>query len=615
MSKYPTNPLFKKLTAHKQEWLKNNSKHMGAQNEVIRILANKEADNELKLVIVNLNSQKHGRAWAYMNDMDLLALIKKDLGIYEVIRYSGDKVKCKVYFDVDKYSSEPINGIEFLQATKNHILVYFPNAIMAISGSTNIYNETKKLYKTSYHIVVNNYLIKNSTDNEILRCITLHINKKESSCGGETGFDETVYSKNRNMKCINQSKRDDDRIQQILEIDDHKQHLITCFFSDESLPYKQITTPVEDLTLLSKSKAPFDLKLIPRMDKATRINENIDITTLTPIQLLESLPIDNSQNHEYTHRIARFCYYNNIVFDSFLSWIRNKHTHMGVDIKTKWVYHWENLVNFPPVSIEQIHTILYKIYPKLKKNIKLKIFKDAFLLPSKYIENIESIAPLHYEIPNKYICFNVGMGSGKTAQTIDYLKQRYSSLLWIAPKITLINNTYERIIKSGILIKKYSNYSSIQDRTENTLSKQHQLIICINSLFHLNGRPYDTVVIDEIETLLNCFKGDFMEQHGHNKLNTWNMLISVLRNAKKVIFLDAFTSTSTIQFIKDIEKNDDIKIYQRIDGEKVITVQYIKAFIPMMLDIIDKIKQGKKVFVFYPYKNQTTKYPSMKKFF
>jgi hypothetical protein len=49
----------------------------------------------------------------------------------------------------------------------------------------------------------------------------------------DKGFDKAVYTKNRCMKCINQSKGDG-RIQSIIYNDNPCDHFITCFIDKES---------------------------------------------------------------------------------------------------------------------------------------------------------------------------------------------------------------------------------------------------------------------------------------------------------------------------------------------------------------------------------------------
>jgi len=72
---------------------------------------------------------------------------------------------------------------------------------MAISGS-----ETDT--KHSYHITLTNYVFKNEQERKQFKLFVNNVLYIE-----DDGFDTKVYTKNRNMKCVNQSKPECPRIQ------------------------------------------------------------------------------------------------------------------------------------------------------------------------------------------------------------------------------------------------------------------------------------------------------------------------------------------------------------------------------------------------------------------
>ena len=55
------------------------------------------------------------------------------------------------------------------------------------------------------------------------------------------------------------------------------------------------------------------------------------------------------------------------------------------------------------------------------------------------------------------------MGSGKTFQTIDYLKDK-DSFIWMTPLISLSLNTMERLTTAGINCKNYKDCKNITDK-------------------------------------------------------------------------------------------------------------------------------------------------------
>ena len=170
--------------------------------------------------------------WGCCDTTKALKLIQKNSGAKEILH----KFPMKVYFDIDK--TENLKPDD-LTTYKNIILKHIPDAMMAISGS-----ETDQ--KHSYHITLTNYTFKNEQERDDFKLFVktvLHIE--------DNGFDTAVYTKNRNMKCVNQSKPEDKRVQEIIEDDDIKNHLISAFISDDC---KSVKLP-EDIVVKAQQKS------------------------------------------------------------------------------------------------------------------------------------------------------------------------------------------------------------------------------------------------------------------------------------------------------------------------------------------------------------------------
>ena len=570
--------MVKSVKAMKLMWNKNDTGDGGAMAQSIK---QAETDD----VVVHTHTTKHGRMWTSVQPDMLLKLIQKNNGIYEVLY----KFPHKVYFDIDcdKKNETLLNTI------KQHITEYFPNADMAISGSISD-------AKTSYHIILQNYMIHNEDDRLRLKAIVTYLNKNKNSC-----FDWKVYNKNRNMKCINQSKPNK-QIQSIIENDDYKAHCISCYIGDISLPMP-INDTIEEEVLLIKSKKTFNLGLLPKLNLATP--DTIDIYDCTPKQLLKLLPINKSCPHEYTHLIARFCYHNKINLKTFLSWYINKNDNNGA--VNKWTNHWSNLDKFPAVSNERIITILSSFYPQIKKDLPYRLFKNTFKLPSNQIKKIETITQDCFEDESKYLLFNVGMGGGKTYQTIEYLKGE-QGFLWIAPNVALSNNTLQRFEEKDMFnVKHYLNFTK-KKKQNKEMEAAKKLIVVLNSLHYISNATYNVVVIDEIETLLDKLLGDFLEQDKLKlKKLIWETFIRIIKNASKVIFLDAFITSKTINFIKTLEENNTTTIFERVFEPHTRRVKIMSNYDIMLQEIITKLKKGNKIVLFYPYRDGNKTFPSM----
>ena len=86
----------------------------------------------------------------------------------------------------------------------------------------------------------------------------------------------------------------------------------------------------------------------------------------------------------------------------------------------------------------------------------------------------------------------------------------------------------------------------------------------------------------------------------------------ILRDAKKLILLDAFTSKITTNSIKAIDPGPDITIIKRNKKTSNLNIEFMTSYEILLKDAIEDIKNNKKVFIFYPYKNKRgDKYPSM----
>jgi hypothetical protein len=567
-----------KVTKWKMDYYKNASGDGGAMHKAIQ---NKKQDE----IIILSHTKKDGRMWGSCSPDKYINLLEKNKGLYEVIT----SFPHKVYFDIDKESRQEES---YLTSVKEKISTYFPDCKFAVSGS---YTEKK----TSFHIVLENYLISNEDERTQMKILVKNICETD-----DDGFDWKVYTKNRNMKSINQSK-DDKRIQSIIENEDYKSHCITCFFENSyAFP---VFPSIEKEVAIETSKKPIDLGQLPKMN--LKVPTHIDdIDECSNKTLLELLPVNKKFYHDYTHRVARFCFYNELSFDDFYSWIMNKHEHSNA-IKKKWMGHWSKLSNFPSVSRKQIITLLSSFYPLIKKDRNLRRFKETFIFENENIQKIETITPSCFTILKKYILFNTGMGSGKTAQTSDYINDNLgSSLLWIALNRALSSNTLHRFEEKKIEVTDYMKIST-NSKKLGELNDYDKLMCCLNSL-HYISRSYDIVVIDEIETILDIFGGDFLNKQKKKK-EIWNTFCNILKNAKKVICLDAFISTKTLNFLKSMgDYEDNSIIYERLYEPQTRTIKYIEDYENVTADIITKLRNNQKVWIFYPYKNQVGDYQS-----
>ncbi len=582
-----TIPVVVKVLAWGITWFKNNSEDGGAMKAAIE---SRKPDE----VVVHSQTKKNGRLWACVSHEKLVNLTLKNHGIYEVIT----SFPHKLYFDIDGKTDPNSTFEKFTTECMELIERYFPYGDAAISGSNNE-------EKWSLHITLNNYVIHNVAEREVIKTIVRDIMKG--------AFDWKVYTSNRNMKAINQSK-DDGRNQLIISNSNIKSHLITCFINPYSHKIEAHFTPgIDEAISISKSKLKFDLSALPKIEIKTP--NDLDFSKLTPIDILGLLPIDSSFDHNYTHRVARFCYTNQLTFEQFLSWIQKKH---GTnDVSQKWRMQWNALHKFPPCTILCMKSILIYYYPSIKKDQFLNHFANQFDVDAHVKKTyIDRLAPEHYVVEEKMILLNLPMGSGKTAQTIDYLRSPVGAaggFCWIAHNIALVVGTLSRMRDSGVECKSYQSFNS-KAKSAGVLNSQKNLAICAHSLHYISlETSYKTLIIDEIESVVEAFIGSFMQK----KIECFNVFKHLIKSSEKVILIDAFITMKTINLIRLIDPNCKINFVlqtnitptktlifrnstkeskddAKIDSEDTIS--------NALHEICDFVKSGKRVFIFYPFK-------------
>jgi hypothetical protein len=238
------------LKLWKTQFFKNTTDQCGAMNRAMD-----DANQQSGMLVIHSHTQKYGRVWGYTDPDQFLRLISENRGLHEVlVGYPK-----KMYFDVDKKNDdESMTPVEFLNQTKEHIRSVFPDAQMAVSGS---FTETKWYL----HLTLSNYQIANEDELEVAKRIVKHM------CATmDPAFDCKVYTKNRNMKCVNQSKRDG-RIQGVIENDDLKAHCIMCFFDPGIVSISTLPVAVAQVAAMVPvvsrspriSSGPLDLAMLP----------------------------------------------------------------------------------------------------------------------------------------------------------------------------------------------------------------------------------------------------------------------------------------------------------------------------------------------------------------
>jgi hypothetical protein len=210
-----------------------------AQDYLISILK----DNE---ILLHRHTAKGERLWGITSKENLLKIVSKNRGLYEV-QVTDRKRKLNFDIDIDRSIHKDVLPNVLLEQCKIKLNKEFPGANLEISGSITD-------AKISYHIIISNWHADNLDD---ILCL-----KEFTTANSTLFFDNKVYTSNRNMKLINQSKPDG-RVQQYISGNqDFSKHFITCFFEPESI---NINTSNVFKATAAKPTNKFNLLEIPQL--------------------------------------------------------------------------------------------------------------------------------------------------------------------------------------------------------------------------------------------------------------------------------------------------------------------------------------------------------------
>jgi hypothetical protein len=559
----------------------------GAQAHVLKI-------RKPKTVIIKTETKKYGNMWAFTTPEKVCDLIKKNCGLYEII----SDYPHKLYFDID--CKDPVLDKPILNEILELIRTIWPNGNFAVSGSV-------VAEKESYHLVSDTYVIHNDAERAMVKSAVKFLKTKHDA------FDWKVYTPNRPMKCINQSKVDG-RVQLIISEEDYKKHLICSFIPTYCEPIDcHFDEPLKEQIAIERAKGKINIAELPKLN--LQAPDELNWFSMTPLDMLLLCPYKNNPKafgYKYVHDLARFAYYNGISFEEYCAWA-------GWTPNAEGIKCWNNVEKFPPFRLDQMKKLLQYYYPALKRDPYMIAFLNQFQMPNDIKKTkIHRLEQAHYNPDYKATILHLTMGSGKTAQTIDYLKTSIGGFCWIAHNKALVAGTLGRLKDADVECKDYLGFNA-KAKADGALNAVKNLCICAHSLHYISTeKRYTTLVIDEIESVVDAFMGDFMKE---NKAKSFAIFKNLILHSKKLILIDAFITMKTINLIRSIDPNCTINIVSQeiLKPTKTITFNSandethnagtaclgkdeLGALSNALNHIIQFIKQGKRVFVFYPYK-------------
>lgn len=154
------------------------------------------------------------------------------------------------------------------------------------------------------------------------------------------------------------------------------------------------------------------------------------------------------------------------------------------------------------------------------------------------------------------------MGHGKTTQTLKYLDtlDDDTSILYISSRVKLADYFHTKAKKLNFVhyndIKKNNKE---QDQTKKIEINDNRLVIQINSLKMIK-RPYDIVILDEIESLFSILV--HYDKMGF-KNEIINLFKSLINESRQTFLLDANLSQETINLFKKYFKDKEVNIQKK----------------------------------------------------
>jgi phage/plasmid primase-like uncharacterized protein len=189
------------------------------------------------------------------------------------------------------------------------------------------------------------------------------------------------------------------------------------------------------------------------------------------------------------------------------------------------------------------------------------------------------------------------IGTGKTAIVEQLVSQNpKQSILFTTHLISLVESAAQRL--------KLTSYN----RCDNyDLQIEHQLAICLNSLGKLTAegalRPYDIVIIDEIEQVLARLTSPIDQ-----KPLVFSVLQHVMSQAKILICLDAHLSKTTASLIQRFCPDKPVTIhFNDYEPDHKRQIYFHDSQESLQMTAMLALEKGKKVYLTFNSKNEASK--------
>jgi hypothetical protein len=509
---------------------------------------------------------------------------------YYIFEYMMENKKCLPYFDYEYEISKQLTKKELSKQLTNIILliknafselfnVQLDDKHFKIASSHGFKKEN--VFKVSFHITIIDYYFDNNYECKYLCDI---LSKKDNN------FDTGVYSKDRTMRTVLSCKDwNDSRKFQPIDCK-HKNINITINEIDDYL-----ITNVKDSYIKLIIKVPIKAKIIKQNYKPKHNILTESSNNEIGAKLEQLVKLNYNEDAYFTKSVYKSSELNpsdennitDITFYAFNYNDRNKKCFTG-NLHDRLGFY---------CYVDNLNNVILKCFSCKCKKCKYIIgnlndsihFKNTLDINEKYATNSKNAIQTMNDIsntPTKSFVLKSSMGTGKTDMLIKYInKNKPKRIILISTRQSYANNVHKRL--DGF------NFVNYLDNKK-TFHEKDRIIVQIESMHYLTReliKPFDLVILDEIESITYHFSSETLATNGLE--NTFDLLHTLCKPKKtKVIALDADYNIRSHDFIKSI---GNFKMVHNLHKNDVIKIELTDQLDFFVNDIINSIKEKQKI--------------------
>jgi len=176
--------------------------------------------------------------------------------------------------------------------------------------------------------------------------------------------------------------------------------------------------------------------------------------------------------------------------------------------------------------------------------------------------------------------------------------------MWYSPRISYANNVTSRLEHLN-----FKNYKAFKPN-DMTITKKKRLTMSMESQYKVidpfdeKEKSFDIIVLDELETFKKVWIND-ITHHKHLPEN-WRVFLQLMRNAKKIIIMDAFPHKAMIEWVSLLRPEGLITLGNEFIPPPQRVIKYDNKDV-WRQSLIDELNKGYNIPLFYPYKTDDFK--------